>query len=69
MKEQMEQHWRIKAVAQRLSVSPQTATRMFENDPRVRIHGEQVSTKQKRKHRTIMIPDSVLQEYLRRLRG
>jgi hypothetical protein len=69
MKDTLEKHWRVQKVAADLAVSYQTVIRMFENDPRVRILGEQSSTRKRRRYRTLLIPDSVLQEYLNRLRA
>src|ERR1051325_3807449 len=59
----IEQHWRIKEVAAKLNVSHQTATRMFEELPGVKIIGDRSTTKKKRRYRTILIPDSILHDY------
>ena len=62
----IEQHWRVTEVAAKLGVSHQTVTRMFENLPGVRFIGDRNNTRTKRRYRTILIPDSLVQEELGR---
>lgn len=63
----MEQHYRIYEVARLMRISHQTATRIFEGLPGVRIHGDRLGHKRKRRYRTLLIPESVLKEQLCRM--
>lgn len=63
----IEKHWRVKEVATQLGLSITTVIRMFEDHPDVRILGNQTTTKHKQKYRTLLIPDSALQQYLKAL--
>jgi predicted DNA-binding transcriptional regulator YafY len=63
----LEQHWRVAELASRLHVSQKTARRMVEDRPGVKIYGETRGTKTKRRYRTILIPQSVVDAICREL--
>lgn len=65
--EGIEQHWREKEVAKRLGVSPQTVKRRFADRPGVRTIGTETSTRSKRRYAIRLIPESVVQEYLKEI--
>lgn len=67
MESGIEKHWRVKELAQQLGVSPQTVRRIFEDRPGVKIYGDRYGTKHKQRYRTILIPDSVVQQVKREL--
>ena len=63
----MEQHFRINEVSQMMGVSHQTATRIFEDLPGVKVHGDRTGNKKKRRYRTLLVPESVLKDQLARM--
>ena len=62
-----EQHYRIKQLAERFAVSPQTVRRWVENRRGVRTSGETHGTKSKRRYRTILVPQSVVDALCREM--
>ena len=62
-----EQHYRIKQLAERFAVSPQTVRRWVENRCDVKIAGETRGTKSKRRYRTILVPQSVVDALCREM--
>jgi hypothetical protein len=64
---QVEQHFRIFQVSRMMGVSHQTATRIFEDLPGVKVHGDRTGSKRKRRYRTLLIPESVLKDQLGRM--
>jgi AraC-like DNA-binding protein len=50
----------VNQAAQLLGLSRWTITRMFEQEPGVRIYGNEKSTRNRRRQRTIRIPENVL---------
>lgn len=67
MESAIEQHWRVKELAERLRLSPQTVRRMFEDRPGVKILGDRVGTRKKRRYRTLLIPESVVERVRKEL--
>jgi AraC-like DNA-binding protein len=50
----------VNEAAQLLGLSRWTVTRMFEHEPGVRIYGNEKSTRNRRRQRTLRIPEYVL---------
>jgi hypothetical protein len=63
----MEQHLRIYQVSRMMGVSHQTATRIFQDLPGVKVHGDRSGSKRKRRYRTLLIPESVFKKQLARM--
>jgi len=57
----VERHYSPKEVAEMWAVSEDTVKRTFEAEPGVLILGDATGNKAKRRHRTIRIPESVLE--------
>ncbi len=60
----LEQHYRVSEVAKKLGVSSQTVRRIFEDIPGVKVYGNRLGTKHKRPHKTLLIPESVIEHVL-----
>jgi AraC-like DNA-binding protein len=50
----------VNQAAQLLGLSRWTITRMFEHEPGVRIYGNDKTTRNRRRQRTLLIPENVL---------
>ena len=63
----IEKHRRVKDVAEQMGVSPQTVRRLFVDRPGVKVVGETVGTKRKRRYRTMLIPESLIERVMQEL--
>jgi hypothetical protein len=56
----VEPEYSVNEAAQLLGLSRWTVTRLFESEPGVRIYGNEKSTRNRRRQRTLRIPEYVL---------
>lgn len=62
-----ERHYAVAEIAAMWNLSPDKVRRLFENEPGVVVLGEEAPNRGKRRYRTLLIPESVLERVHRRL--
>ena len=63
----IERHYTVAEVASLWRLSEDFVRRIFENEPGVLIFGKEKSSRNKRRYRTLRIPEQVLERVRRRL--
>jgi len=62
-----ERHYTVAEVAAMWNLSPDKVRRLFENEPGVVVLGDEAPHRGKRRYRTLLIPESVVERVHRRL--